>query len=308
MFSQRLLKQLQLSNAKISRLSRHFCSPASNIQNPENQLKNDAPIAGEATADFGFEKVTTAEKAQKVYGVFEAVASNYDVMNDAMSAGVHRVWKDYFVRKLLPIRPGTQILDVAGGTGDIAFRIAKNIELYNKKNEISVEDSKRSSIVVSDINEAMLEVGQKRALQLDLSCPEVLSWLCADAQELPLEDDRFDVYTIAFGIRNVVDVQKALDEAYRVLKPGGRFMCLEFSHVENPAIKWVYDKYSFQVIPPMGELIAGDWKSYQYLVESIRKFPTQEKFKMMIEEAGFRCVSYQNLTFGVVAIHSGYKI
>jgi len=301
------MKQLQLSNAKISRLSRHFCS-ASKIQTSENQLKDDTLNTDEATTDFGFEKVTTSEKAKKVYNVFEAVATNYDVMNDAMSAGVHRVWKDYFVSKLLPIRPGTQILDVAGGTGDIAFRIAKNIELFNKKNQINADEAKQSGVLISDINEAMLEVGKKRALELNLSCPEILSWLCADAQELPLEDNRFDVYTIAFGIRNVVDIQKALDEAYRVLKPGGRFMCLEFSHVENPAIRWVYDKYSFQVIPPMGELIAGDWKSYQYLVESIRKFPTQETFKMMIEEAGFRCVSYQNLTFGVVAIHSGFKI
>jgi len=307
MFSQRLFKQLQLSNSKISRLSRHFCS-ASKIESSESQLNNDSLNKNEATADFGFEKVTTSEKAQKVYGVFEAVASSYDVMNDAMSAGVHRVWKDYFVRKLLPIRPGTKILDVAGGTGDIAFRIAKNIELYNKKNQVDIEDAKRSGVMISDINEAMLEVGKKRAEQLDLSCPDILSWLCADAQVLPLEDESFDVYTIAFGIRNVVDIQKALDEAYRVLKPGGRFMCLEFSHVENPAIKWAYDKYSFQVIPPMGELIAGDWKSYQYLVESIRKFPTQEQFKMMIEEAGFRCVSYENLTFGVVAIHSAFKI
>jgi len=247
MYSRRLLLQLQNSDVRnLMHASRHFYSSVSQNQINENQLRNEnenqlkLSLNEEPKVDFGFEKVTTSEKAKKVYNVFEAVASNYDVMNDFMSAGVHRVWKDYFVDRLSPIRPGTRILDIAGGTGDIAFRIANNIERYNKKNQINAEGEnvKPSQILVSDINEAMLEVGKKRALKLDLSSPDILSWLCADAQNLPLEDNAFDVYTIAFGIRNVVDVQKALDEAYRVLKPGGRFMCLEFSHVKNPALKW----------------------------------------------------------------------
>nr|KAF6403216.1 coenzyme Q5, methyltransferase [Molossus molossus] len=200
---------------------------------------------------FGFETVSEEEKGGKVYQVFESVAKNYDVMNDMMSLGIHRIWKDLLLWKMHPF-PGTQLLDVAGGTG--------------------------------------------------------LAWILGDAEELPFDDDKFDVYTIAFGIRNVTHIDQALQEAHRVLKPGGRFLCLEFSQVNNPLVSRLYDLYSFQVIPVLGEVIAGDWKSYQYLVESIRQFPSQEEFKEMIEDAGFQKVTYENLTSGIVAIHSGFKL
>ncbi|ROT66692.1 putative 2-methoxy-6-polyprenyl-1,4-benzoquinol methylase, mitochondrial [Penaeus vannamei] len=202
-------------------------------------------------------------------------------------------------------------------TGDIAFRFIKHIEQANRgrtvvPSEVSESDPGEKDslrlpyeVVVCDISQGMLDVGQKRAAALGYSG---LSWICGDAQKLPFPDDHFDCYTIAFGIRNVVDLEKALNEAYRVLKPGGRFVCLEFSEVTNPAVRWMYDRYSFGVIPVMGQVVAGDWKSYQYLVESIRKFPDQETFKEMIEDAGFRRVTYENLTFGVTAIHSGFKI
>uniref|UniRef100_F7BZM2 2-methoxy-6-polyprenyl-1,4-benzoquinol methylase, mitochondrial n=1 Tax=Macaca mulatta TaxID=9544 RepID=F7BZM2_MACMU len=200
---------------------------------------------------FGFETVPEEEKGGKVYQVFESVAKKYDVMNDMMSLGIHRVWKDLLLWKMRPL-PGTQLLDVAGGTG--------------------------------------------------------LAWVLGDAEELPFDDDKFDIYTIAFGIRNVTHIDQALQEAHRVLKPGGRFLCLEFSQVNNPLISRLYDLYSFQVIPVLGEVIAGDWKSYQYLVESIRRFPSQEEFKEMIEDAGFHKVTYESLTSGIVAIHSGFKL
>ncbi|KAK3855500.1 hypothetical protein Pcinc_038103 [Petrolisthes cinctipes] len=260
---------------------------------------------------FGFETVSEEEKAKKVHGVFENVASKYDVMNDLMSGGIHRVWKDCFMSRLRPTL-NTKLLDVAGGTGDIVFRFIRHAgqaEVGAGAGVVSDHTEEPSpypyDITVCDISESMLEVGQSRA---DMLGHQGIRWVCGDAQNLPFDDDQFDCYTIAFGIRNVVDVETALDEAYRVLKPGGRFMCLEFSQVKNPAVRWAYDQYSFNVIPPLGQVIAGDWKSYQYLVESIRKFPDQETFKEMIEEAGFRNVTYENLTFGVTAIHSGFKI
>ncbi|XP_068240439.1 ubiquinone/menaquinone biosynthesis C-methyltransferase UbiE-like [Palaemon carinicauda] len=270
---------------------------------------------------FGYENVSEEQKAHKVHGVFENVASNYDLMNDLMSGGIHRMWKDCFLSRLQP-RPNTKLLDVAGGTGDITFRYIQHLlhkrgREGNWKTPLSnvtgpseqdgnpEEDSPLYEIAVCDISQGMLDVGKKRAESLGYSG---ITWVCGDAQKLPFEDDYFDCYTIAFGIRNVVDVEKALSEAYRVLKPGGRFMCLEFSQVNNSGVKWLYDKYSFNIIPAMGQVVAGDWKSYQYLVESIRKFPDQETFKEMIEEVGFRRVTYENMTFGVVAIHSGFKI
>ncbi|XP_045617688.2 ubiquinone/menaquinone biosynthesis C-methyltransferase UbiE [Procambarus clarkii] len=275
---------------------------------------------------FGFEKVSEDQKAEKVHGVFENVASNYDLMNDLMSGGIHRVWKDLFMSRVQP-RPNTKLLDVAGGTGDIAFRFIRHI-LHNQSQAKTIPDrpvvSERGGdsevpygadepsdscspyeITICDISQSMLDVGKKRADELGY---KGIKWICGDAQKLPFPDDEFDCYTIAFGIRNVVDVEKALVEAYRVLRPGGRFVCLEFSQVTNPALRWVYDQYSFNVIPPMGQVVAGDWKSYQYLVESIRKFPNQETFKDMIEDAGFRHTTFENLTFGVSAIHSGFKI
>ncbi|PSN38104.1 2-methoxy-6-polyprenyl-1, partial [Blattella germanica] len=246
---------------------------------------------------FGFETVKEDEKAEKVYSVFENVANKYDVMNDTMSFGVHRVWKDIFVQRLGPTSD-TKLLDVAGGTGDIAFRFLKYLQL---------EGTTTGKVTVCDINDAMLEVGRARANKLGFPDSNI-DWLQGDAEQLPVEDSAYTAYTIAFGIRNVTHIDRALKEAYRVLKPGGRFMCLEFSHLNNNVLQWMYDQYSFQVIPVMGQLIAGQWKPYQYLVESIRQFPNQEDFKSMIEDAGFSHVEYENLTFGVVAIHSAFKL
>lgn len=249
---------------------------------------------------FGFKSVGEDVKKEKVLGVFHSVADTYDLMNDAMSAGVHRVWKDYFITLLDP-GPRTNLLDVAGGTGDIAFRFLDKVG-----KEAASPEEEGASVVVCDINNSMLQVGESRAQ--GLGHHSGISWVEGDAQSLPFPDCTFDCYTIAFGIRNVVRVEEALSEAYRVLKPGGRFMCLEFSKVTTPGLDSLYDFYSFQVIPPMGKVLAGDWDSYQYLVESIRQFPDQETFADMIRTAGFRFVDYENLTFGVAAIHSGFKL
>ncbi|XP_064621009.1 2-methoxy-6-polyprenyl-1,4-benzoquinol methylase, mitochondrial-like [Lineus longissimus] len=283
----------------------------------------------ENTTHFGFETVTEEEKEQKVYDVFENVSEKYDLMNDAMSAGVHRLWKDYFISRLAPL-PGTKLLDVAGGTGDIAFRFlqyAKSGELEESKEDFDVKsdvldksgraegvdgasnpeaDDGTTHVTVCDINQAMLDVGKRKADMLGQR--EGVTWIRGNAEHLPMPDDTYDAYTIAFGIRNCTHIEKVLEEAYRVLKPGGRFMCLEFSHVPNPLIKSLYDLYSFQVIPVMGQVLAADWKSYQYLVESIRKFPDQQEFSYMIEDAGFSVVKHENLSFGVAAIHSGFKL
>lgn len=240
-----------------------------------------------------------------VHSVFEAVAKDYDIMNDAMSFGIHRLWKDIFIETLGPCH-GSKLLDVAGGTGDIAFRYIKYIE-----NLPHTSTDEPSHVTIFDINQAMLDVGKERAKKLNLVKNANIStnWICGNAEELVgIENDSYSAYTIAFGIRNVTRIDKVLAEAYRVLQPGGRFMCLEFSQVTNPILQKIYDQYSFQVIPVLGQLIAGQWKPYQYLVESIRKFPSQENFKGMIEEAGFRNVTYENLTNGVVAIHSGFKL
>ncbi|XP_027720093.1 2-methoxy-6-polyprenyl-1,4-benzoquinol methylase, mitochondrial [Vombatus ursinus] len=278
-----------------------------------------------ADTHFGFETVSEEEKGDKVYQVFESVAKKYDVMNDSMSLGIHRIWKDLLLRKMHPFS-GTKLLDVAGGTGDIAFRFLNYIKAQNQRQQqrelkshqnLSWEEIAKwyqnsrsplgeSHVVVCDINKEMLNVGKKKAQTLGHK--RGLAWVVGDAEELPFDDDKFDVYTIAFGIRNVTHIDRALQEAYRVLKPGGRFLCLEFSQVSNPIISRLYDLYSFQVIPVMGEVIAGDWKSYQYLVESIRRFPPQEEFKEMIEDAGFQKVTYESLTSGIVAIHSGFKL
>jgi len=272
--------------------------------------------SNEKTHDFGFEKVTQQEKAGKVYNVFENVADKYDVMNDAMSLGVHRLWKDFFIQRLKPSAE-TKLLDVAGGTGDIAYRFLNYLKVkrqlegrkrYDQSDEhVEADDSRGSKVTVCEINEAMIKQGRQRSEQLGYTTKDI-AWVQGDAQNLPFDNNTFDAYSIAFGIRNVVNIDKCLSEAYRVLRRGGRFLCLEFSHVETPPVRWLYDNYSFQVIPVLGQLIAGDWASYQYLVESIRKFPKQEEFRILIEKAGFKLVQYENLSCGIVSIHSGFKL
>lgn len=237
---------------------------------------------------FGYEQVSPEEKTRRVGGVFSSVARSYDRMNDAMSVGLHRVWKDRFVRRVKP-RRGEEILDMAGGTGDIAFRLAKN----------------GASVMVSDINPDMLAVGRERAQDRGIAG---LSWSEQNAETLSFAAGRFDAYTIAFGIRNVTHIDRALAEAHRVLKPGGRFFCLEFSTVEWPGFGQVYDAYSHHVVPKMGQVIAGDADSYRYLIESIRRFPPMPKFRAMIDAAGFRHTRVEPIMGGLVAIHSGWKV
>jgi demethylmenaquinone methyltransferase / 2-methoxy-6-polyprenyl-1,4-benzoquinol methylase len=245
----------------------------------------------EKTTHFGFETVPEGEKAGRVQGVFTNVASKYDIMNDVMSVGIHRVWKDAMMDWLAP-RAGQRLLDVAGGTGDISFKFLGR--------------AGSGHATVLDITESMLVEGRQRAEANDMATQ--LDWAVGDAMALPFKDNTFDVYTISFGIRNVTRPQEALNEAYRVLKPGGRLMVLEFSQLPNPMMQKVYDLYSFNVIPRMGKLIANDADSYQYLVESIRQFPNQETFLSMVKAAGFENASYRNLSLGIAALHSGWKI
>ncbi len=240
------------------------------------------------TVSFGYSEVTPAEKTEKVGEVFARVARRYDIMNDAMSAGMHRLWKDRFVDRVKP-RAGERILDMAGGTGDIAFRMLK----------------RGAAITVSDINPAMLDVGKERAAKKGL---EGLEWSVQNAETLSFADKSFDAYTIAFGIRNVTHIARALAEAHRVLKRGGRFFCLEFSTTLWPGFKDIYDAYSHKIVPKLGKAIADDEDSYRYLIESIRRFPDMERFKGMIAEAGFVQVRAEPILGGLVAIHSGWKI
>ena len=243
------------------------------------------------TTHFGYQTVPEAEKAGMVHGVFTRVASKYDIMNDLMSGGLHRLWKDAMMDWLAP-RPGQRLLDVAGGTGDVAFRFLKR--------------APGATAVVLDMTESMLTQGRKRADAESMA--DRLDWVVGDAMDLPFPDNAFDTYTISFGIRNVTRIADALHEAFRVLKPGGRLMVLEFSQIPNDLLQKAYDLYSFNVIPVMGQVVAGDRESYQYLVESIRKFPNQDAFATMIRQAGFEQVSYRNLTMGVAALHSGWKL
>lgn len=255
------------------------------------------------TTHFGYKTVPQGEKQKMVSEVFHKVADKYDLMNDVMSLGVHRLWKDCFVSQLDP-KPGCKFIDLAGGTGDIAFRIANNIR--SKMSDWRQE--KDTSILVCDINSSMLQVGQDRHVKLNYSYPKI-EWLEQNAEKLEnVQSDTYDAYTISFGIRNVPKINLALSEAFRVLKKGGVFMCLEFSQVDLIGLKQIYELYSMNIIPEMGHFVANDKDSYQYLVESIRKFPNQEDFKKMIEEAGFKYVTYQNMTGGIVAIHRGIKI
>ena len=248
----------------------------------------DATAAEPETVSFGYEEVTPEEKTERVGAVFSSVAKSYDRMNDAMSAGMHRLWKDRFVRRVKP-REGETILDMAGGTGDIAFRMAKH----------------GAAITVSDINQDMLDVGIERAEKQGI---QGLTWSRQNAEELTFDDRAFNAYTIAFGIRNVTRIDKALAEAHRVLKPGGRFFVLEFSTTEWPGFAEVYDFYSHRIVPQLGQMIAGDAESYRYLIESIRRFPKMREFEGMIRSAGFRHTKVEPILGGAVAIHSGWKI
>jgi demethylmenaquinone methyltransferase/2-methoxy-6-polyprenyl-1,4-benzoquinol methylase len=243
-------------------------------------------------ASFGYREVPAAEKAGMVRRVFESVAPRYDLMNDLMSGGVHRLWKDTLVDVANP-RPGEKFLDVAGGTGDVAFRILKR-------------QGERPDVTVCDINPAMLEVGRDRAI--DRGLVRGLAWTTGDAEDLPFSDRSFDGYTIAFGLRNVTDIDKALAEAHRVLRPGGRFHCLEFSRVRSAAIGRLYDSYSERALPLIGRLVAGDAESYRYLHESIRRFPPQKELATRMTAAGFANVAWRDMTLGVVALHSGWRI
>ncbi|ARC90114.1 bifunctional demethylmenaquinone methyltransferase/2-methoxy-6-polyprenyl-1,4-benzoquinol methylase UbiE [Rhodovulum sp. MB263] len=247
--------------------------------------------SAQKTTHFGFQTVAEEEKAGLVHGVFTRVASRYDLMNDLMSGGVHRVWKDAMMDWLAP-QPHQRLLDVAGGTGDIAFRFLGR--------------APGATAVVCDMTESMLVEGRKRAEADNLAAS--LDWVVGDGMALPFADNSFDVFTNSFGTRNITRIQDALNEAYRVLKPGGRMMILEFSQMPNPLLQWAYDRYSFNVIPPLGQFVVNDRDSYQYLVESIRKFPDQETFAAMIREAGFEQVKYRNLSMGIAALHSGWKI
>jgi demethylmenaquinone methyltransferase/2-methoxy-6-polyprenyl-1,4-benzoquinol methylase len=246
----------------------------------------------EGTTHFGFEQVPESEKAGRVHGVFTSVAARYDLMNDAMSLGIHRLWKDALVDWLAPW-PGMRLIDVAGGTGDVAFRFLRRLK-------------GRGHVTVVDMTADMLAEGRKRAEATDFA--GALDWVVGDAMVLPLPDGAFDAYTISFGIRNVTRIEDALAEAFRVMRPGGRLMVLEFSRVPNDALRWAYDRYSFNVIPGLGQALAGDRASYQYLVESIRRFPDQEAFAAMIAAAGFERVTYRNLCMGIAALHSAWKL
>jgi demethylmenaquinone methyltransferase/2-methoxy-6-polyprenyl-1,4-benzoquinol methylase len=246
-------------------------------------------MSEQKTASFGFREVAEAEKEGLVREVFSSVAPRYDLMNDLMSAGVHRLWKDAMVAWLNP-QPGWKVLDVAGGTGDIAFRLA---------------GQKNIGVTVLDINDQMLAEGMRRAEEKGETS---IRWIRGDAENLPFPDKAFDAYTIAFGIRNVTHIEKALSEARRILKPGGRFLCLEFSKVEVPGLDTLYDAYSFKLLPRMGAWIAGDEESYRYLAESIRRFPGQAPFAKLIEAAGLSRVKVRNLSGGIAAMHSAWRI
>jgi len=253
------------------------------------------PKAGDNASHFGFRPVDPAAKQGLVNGVFRRVAGRYDLMNDLMSVGCHRLWKDAMVAWLAPPKSATayRALDMAGGTADIALRIAHRAP-------------GGARVLVADISEAMLQEGAVRAAAD--RCGGQLSFACMNAETLPFAADHFDAYTIAFGIRNVPDLDAALGEAYRVLKPGGRFLCLEFSQVVVPVLDDIYERWSFGAIPRIGAWVTGDRASYQYLVESIRKFPNQQAFARRLKAAGFARVAHRNLTGGIVAMHSGFKI
>ena len=249
------------------------------------------PSADQKTTHFGYEQVSVDDKADRVAGVFHSVAAKYDVMNDLMSGGVHRLWKRFTI-ELSAVRPGHKVLDIAGGTGDLAYKFSKLV-------------GNDGQVILSDINSSMLNVGRDRLINRGVN--NNVQYAQLDAQYLPFDDNTFDCITIAFGLRNVTDKDMALRSMLRVLKPGGRLLVLEFSKPKNPLLSKVYDEYSFRVLPMMGKLITQDADSYRYLAESIRMHPDQETLKTMMNEAGFANTEYYNMTGGVVALHKGIK-
>jgi len=268
------------------------------FMNTGSENSADESAEGDQT-HFGFRSVEREAKAGLVRAVFDGVADQYDLMNDLMSAGVHRLWKSSMIDWLNP-RPGHHLLDVAGGTGDIAMRFVDQVATRPRGAE------KPGHVTVCDINEAMVGVGRDRAL--DRGLLSEIDWVCGNAEALPVASSSVDAYTIAFGIRNVTDIEAALAEARRVLKPGGRFLCLEFSHVVLPGLKVAYDAYSFKILPALGGMVAGNREAYQYLAESIRKFPDQQTFAEMIATADLGQVKVRNLSGGIAALHSAWRI
>ncbi len=257
----------------------------------DKQLSNFIYMSEKSTTHFGFEEVPVTEKAQRVAGVFHSVASKYDLMNDLMSGGIHRLWKRFTI-EISAVRPGHKVLDIAGGTGDLAYQFSKLV-------------GKEGQVILSDINSSMLAVGRDRLT--DKGVGGNVQYAQLDAQYLPFADDTFDCITIAFGLRNVTDKQLALSSMLRVLKPGGRLLILEFSKPQHHWLQQVYDQYSFRVLPLMGKLIANDADSYRYLAESIRMHPDQETLKQMMDTAGFIDTEFHNMTDGIVALHKGIK-
>jgi demethylmenaquinone methyltransferase/2-methoxy-6-polyprenyl-1,4-benzoquinol methylase len=252
-------------------------------------INNDS--SDEKTTHFGFQTVEKNEKESKVASVFHSVAQQYDVMNDLMSFGIHRLWKRFTI-DASGVRPGNKVLDLAGGTGDLTAKFSQLV-------------GREGKVILADINSSMLNVGRDKLR--DLGLVQNIEYVQANAQYLPFEDNTFDIITIAFGLRNVTDKDMALRSMYRVLKPGGRLLVLEFSKPEHELVNKAYDFYSFNILPKIGELVAKDGDSYQYLAESIRMHPDQETLKTMMDAAGFEQTSFKNLTGGVVALHKGYK-
>ena len=253
---------------------------------------SEKPSNSSDQTHFGYQKVSVEEKAGKVAGVFHSVADSYDVMNDLMSMGIHRLWKRFTI-EMSGVRGGHKVLDIAGGTGDLAAKFARLV-------------GERGEIVLADINSSMLQRGRKRLV--DEGVVGNIEYVQANAENLPFAENHFDRITIAFGLRNVTHIDKALASIYRVLKPGGRLLVLEFSKPVAPGLAPIYDAYSFNILPLLGKLVAGDAKSYQYLAESIRMHPDQQTLKSMMEQVGFERCDYHNLTGGIVALHRGFKL